>query len=218
MAAPYKHFLGRGLACGLRANSFDFPSGKWPPPTPARHYIEEFLDHYLPDVQGRCVEFAPAYYRKRFAGRTGSRITTYSVWDVAPGEGVTVVGDLQRAPQVPDGSFDTIICTHVLCSIPRPWLAVEEMRRILAPGGVVLCTNPVILQNYSPHPKDCWRFTKDSMETLFSNFSRVNIHSYGNAATVAGSPFFLMSYHFPKWLLSRHDPECPSVIAAAAWK
>lgn len=37
-----------------------------------------------------------------------------------------------------EGSFDTAICCYVLCTIPDPRRAVEEIRRVLAPGGRVL--------------------------------------------------------------------------------
>lgn len=216
IAEPYKHFLGYALALGLRVNYFGFPSGRWPPPTPARKYIDEFLTLYKDEVRGNCVEFAPPIYREKLLNR--STIRSYEVWDVKPADGVTIVADLQDATHIADSSFDTIICIHVLCCIPRPWLAVEEILRLLSPGGVVLCTNPVVLQNYAPDPKDCWRFTRDSMEMLFANFSKVNLHCFGNAATVAGSPFFLMTRHLPKWVLKMHDEYCPSIVAVAAWK
>ncbi len=216
IAEPYKRVMGYGLAWGLRINYFGFPSSKWPPPTPARRYIDEFLSLYQDEIRGRCVEFAPSYYRKKFADRPS--VTSYDVWDVTAGDGVTIVGDLQDALHISDASFDTIICTHVLCCIPKPWIAVAELHRLLSPGGVVLCTNPVVLQNYAPHPKDCWRFTRDSMEMLFSNFTKVKLHCFGNAATVAASPLFLMTYHLPKWVFKIHDGNCPAVVAAAAWK
>jgi hypothetical protein len=216
-AQPYKFFLGYSLALGLRAfNRFDFPSNQWPPPTPARRYIDEFLTAYEAEIRGRCVEFAPPVYMEKFGGQLA--VTSYDVWDVSPGVGTTVVGDLQRAPHLPDACFDTIICTHVLCCIENPWMAVKEMYRLLSPGGVVLCTNPVVLQKYAPHPKDYWRFSRDSMETLFSSFRQVMVHSFGNAATVSGSPFYLMTYHFPKSVVDEHDEFCPSVVAVAAWK
>ena len=44
-------------------------------------------------------------------------------------------------------------------------------------------------------------------------FARVEIRSYGNAATAAGSPMFLMEKHFPAAALERHDPRSPSIIA-----
>jgi SAM-dependent methyltransferase len=35
-------------------------------------------------------------------------------------------------------SFDTVVTTWVLCSIPEPLRALREMRRVLAPGGQLL--------------------------------------------------------------------------------
>jgi len=212
----YTRGLRRCLTVGLRLNAFDYPPTVWPPPTPARQYIREFLETYRTQIKGRCVEFPPPVYREEF-GR-GPAVTSYDVWGIEPGQGITVVGDLQSPPHIKDGAFDTILCTHVLCCVARPWLAAAEMHRLLAPGGVALCTAPVILQRYAPDPKDYWRFTKDSLQLLFSDFSRVEAHSYGNAITVAASPFYLMTQHLPRKVLRLHDDNCPNVVAAAAWK
>jgi len=38
----------------------------------------------------------------------------------------------------PDASFDTLVMTFTLCSIPEPVRAVREMRRVLKPGGRLL--------------------------------------------------------------------------------
>jgi ubiquinone/menaquinone biosynthesis C-methylase UbiE len=47
------------------------------------------------------------------------------------------IGDAQ-ALELPDSSFDTVVCTLALCSIPDPRAAVHEMKRVLRPGGRVL--------------------------------------------------------------------------------
>lgn len=36
-----------------------------------------------------------------------------------------------------DASYDHVLCTFTLCTIPDPALAVAEMRRVLRPGGTV---------------------------------------------------------------------------------
>jgi ubiquinone/menaquinone biosynthesis C-methylase UbiE len=39
---------------------------------------------------------------------------------------------------LPDASFDTVLVTYTLCTIPDPLAALREMRRVLAPGGQLL--------------------------------------------------------------------------------
>lgn len=38
----------------------------------------------------------------------------------------------------PDASYDTLLMTFTLCSIPEPVKALREMRRVLVPGGQLL--------------------------------------------------------------------------------
>jgi ubiquinone/menaquinone biosynthesis C-methylase UbiE len=46
-------------------------------------------------------------------------------------------GDAQRLPY-DDGAFDTVVCALALCNIPDPVRAVQEMHRVLVPGGRLL--------------------------------------------------------------------------------
>lgn len=43
----------------------------------------------------------------------------------------------ERVP-APAASFDTVVCTFTLCSIPEPLVALEEMKRVLRPQGELL--------------------------------------------------------------------------------
>jgi ubiquinone/menaquinone biosynthesis C-methylase UbiE len=51
-------------------------------------------------------------------------------------------GDAEHLP-FGDGSFDTVVCALGLCTIPDPARAVDEMTRVLAPGGRLLLLDHV---------------------------------------------------------------------------
>jgi ubiquinone/menaquinone biosynthesis C-methylase UbiE len=59
-------------------------------------------------------------------------------------------GDAQ-ALAFPDASFDTVVCTFSLCSIPDDRKAVAEMKRVLRPGGRLL------LIDHVPSTTHLWR-------------------------------------------------------------
>jgi ubiquinone/menaquinone biosynthesis C-methylase UbiE len=52
------------------------------------------------------------------------------------------LGDAQ-ALDLPDASFDTVVCTLSLCAIPDQRRAVAEMARVLRPGGHLLLLDHV---------------------------------------------------------------------------
>lgn len=51
--------------------------------------------------------------------------------DIPPG---AVVGDAGRLPY-PDGVFDGVLCSNMLEHTPAPLLALDEIERVLRPGG-----------------------------------------------------------------------------------
>jgi ubiquinone/menaquinone biosynthesis C-methylase UbiE len=54
------------------------------------------------------------------------------------GLAVELVGLSAEKLPLADASFDSIVCTYTLCTIPDPVAALREMRRVLAPGGKLL--------------------------------------------------------------------------------
>ncbi len=51
---------------------------------------------------------------------------------------VQLVGLSAEKLPVGDASFDTVVSTYTLCTIPDPVAALKEMRRVLVPGGKLL--------------------------------------------------------------------------------
>ncbi|MBM3386860.1 MAG: class I SAM-dependent methyltransferase, partial [Betaproteobacteria bacterium] len=76
----------------------------------------------------QLVGVDPALQMHRLAQRRSARL----------GIAVELVGlSAERLP-LPDDSFDTVVCTYTLCSIPDPLAALAEVRRVLKPGGQFL--------------------------------------------------------------------------------
>jgi SAM-dependent methyltransferase len=67
-----------------------------------------------------------------------------------------------------DASFDAALCTQVLEHVTSPADMLLELRRVLAPGGVLILTAP---QHWRLHeePHDYWRFTKYGLQRLLDD-------------------------------------------------
>jgi SAM-dependent methyltransferase len=81
------------------------------------------------------------------------------------GRGVDIVADLQAMPEVPSDSFDVVLSTQVLEHVPRPWLAMAEIARVLVPGGTAILTVPHLSMIHEA-PTDFFRFTPFALERL----------------------------------------------------
>jgi ubiquinone/menaquinone biosynthesis C-methylase UbiE len=89
------------------------------------------LAHYPNDVRLTGIEFSPEMVAlaRREADRLGRQVDLR-------------LGDAQ-ALDLPDASFDTVVCTLSLCGIPDDRAAVAEMWRVLRPGGRLLLLDHV---------------------------------------------------------------------------
>lgn len=89
------------------------------------------LGHYPDGIRLTGVDFSPAMLQRARdrALKLGRMV------DLREGDA--------HALAFPDNSFDTVVCTFSLCSIPDDRQAVAEMRRVLRPGGLLLLADHV---------------------------------------------------------------------------
>ncbi|MFQ5568191.1 MAG: class I SAM-dependent methyltransferase [Rhodothermales bacterium] len=104
--------------------------------------------------------------------------TSYMTLDVDESRKPDICCDLHDV-QWPSETFDTVVATEVLEHLYEPQRAVEEIRRLLKPGGVCLLSTRFIYE-YHADPRDYYRFTQDALRHLFRHFSRVEVHAHGN--------------------------------------
>lgn len=93
---------------------------------------------------------------------------------------VDIDGDVHQLP-VRTESVDGILCVEVLEHVTDPRIAVQELYRVLKPGGVLLLTAPFM---HAMHSKpgdysDLFRFTDDGLRVLLRDFADVEVHPKG---------------------------------------
>lgn len=97
--------------------------------------------------------------------------------------------------QIPfeDNYFDSILCTEVLEHVQNPSVLVDEMRRVLKPGGKIILTVPFSARyHYIPH--DYYRYTPSSLKSIFSEFGNVVINARGTDITVIASKIIVVFF------------------------
>ncbi|MBA2661990.1 MAG: class I SAM-dependent methyltransferase [Bradymonadaceae bacterium] len=85
--------------------------------------------------------------------RVGVNLTQWGTVD-----GVSVVPGDARKLDYPDDSFDLVVTSSMLEHIPDFWLAISEMKRVLAPGGFLIINTPGFTETPLGNRARAWAF------------------------------------------------------------
>lgn len=181
-----------------------------------RLHLERFLATHASDIRGRCLEFQEPRYAPRFGGAAVERLDILHLDNSNPN--ATIVADITTPNDIPDRTFDCIICTHVLHCIYHLERAVAELPRILTSRGVLLIAVPQISM-CDRRFEELWRFTPAGLGRLLGTAfapDEISIRSYGNSYTSAGELWGMVASEFPEELLDWHDERFAAEICARA--
>lgn len=135
---------------------------------------------------GRLLEVAPQDYPTE--GLWAPELARLTL-DIDPDSGCDIIGDICNLRQVASDQFDHVLCTEVLEHTMHPWNAVQEVLRILRPGGHAYVSTPFNFRIHGPLP-DCWRFTEHGLRALFAEFKVVEL----TALETPGRPLMPIQY------------------------
>ncbi len=111
--------------------------------------------------------------------------------DVAIGGLTHLVCDAHDLPFA-DGLFDAVIANAVLEHVADPYRCVDEVHRVLGPGGFVYAVTP-FMQQVHMGPYDFTRFTHLGHRRLFRRFSE-------ERSGVANGPAMVLAWSFDRFL------------------
>ena len=185
-----------------------------------RIYIEAFLATHADAVRGRCLEVMNADYTTRFGG---SRVSRKDVLDINPANTLaTIVADLEEPESLPAERFDCVIFTQTLHLVRDMRVAVANIWRAVAPGGVLLLTVPAVGPQHTRRDfhHDRWRVTRSGLEWLLAQLedARVQTTTLGNVLSCTAFMFGLAAEELHREELHVDDPAFPLIVAARAHK
>jgi len=151
-----------------------------------RIYLEHFLKTYQTDICGRVLEIGGKYYTDTF----GSNVTQSVSYDVLPGSGIDIVGDLTSGIGLEDESFDCLVILQTLMMIHDIQSAADTLHRLVKPGGSALITVNFIAPNCVDDCQEMWQWnmTPNAAEKLISDRfgeENVTVVPYGNYAVAS---------------------------------
>ncbi len=106
-----------------------------------------------------------------------SEVTGFSVTqlDIDESRNPDIVADLCGNMDFHKTQYSTIVLSEVLEHCYNPQSALDNIYRLLLPGGKLILSVPFIFPIHEV-PNDYYRFTRYGLSHLLRNFSNVNIH------------------------------------------
>lgn len=171
-------FGQRGLSENLRAFAEEFPHERGP----IFEFVAKVAESTPSDAAVLDLGAGEAPYRELFRH---ARYAT-SDWTESPhagGRRADIVASAEALP-VADASFDLVLCTQVLEHVPRPGAVLAECARVLASGGRIALTVPLLWEVHEP-PHDYYRYTEYGVRYLLdaAGFDDVHVEPRGNGFT-----------------------------------
>ncbi len=142
-----------------------------------RRKLLNFLCDYKTDGYTLDIGCGDQIYKELFPN-------TFSV-DVDQERHPDLVLDIHHMDLFEDEKFDCILCTEVLEHCYAPWKAVEEMFRVLKPGGILLLSTRFVYPLHDT-PHDYYRFTKYGLMCLFNQFRIIEIREESSTKETIG--------------------------------
>jgi SAM-dependent methyltransferase len=99
--------------------------------------------------------------------------SSYTTSEVVEGFPVDMVVDIRSMPEILDGSYDCVFCSGVLEHVDDFRTGLDEMTRILKPGGILLLGLP-FRQGLHMQPFDFWRFTEYGIRHMLERSYSIN--------------------------------------------
>lgn len=183
-----------------------------------RVFIEKFLADNKEYIHGTVIEIGDNRYMSQYAQLIENPVIMHvNGWG-------GMKGNLATGEGIVDNYADCLICTQTLQHIYDIQPCIENIYRLLKPGGTALITNGYIgeLSMYDyKNWGEFWKFTDMTAEKLFSRSfdnSKINVNAYGNVKAAIGFLYGMCAEDMPNDVFEYSDSQYPMIVAVRATK
>lgn len=124
------------------------------------------FEEFLSKASGPCLQIA---VKNEFGKKFGANWISVDKYDHSS---VIDRHDDVQDLGFPDNSFDAVVCWSVLEHVPNPNKAIDEMFRVLKPGGYIWVQLPFLFP-YHGAPHDYWRVTPNGLRIWMQKFNEI---------------------------------------------
>ncbi len=166
-------------------------------------YAQESANHSVESFDNLAKALPDELFMDLGCGRRAVTLDNVLYVEVYPSKSADLIVAPDCSYPIRDGSLRGIGCFAVLEHTRKPWLVVQEMRRMLKPGGQVFIDWP-FLQPVHGYPSHFFNATREGLTSIFEDEGFKVDHAFtGRHQTAAYSI---------QWLLGRFahnltDPE-----------
>lgn len=140
-------------------------------PTKARRESNAWLRAHCRDVKGVVLSIGSGrdddregdFYRNYFPNAS-----SYTTSEPFPEFDCDLLLDVRHMPEVAEGSYDCVYCSGVLEHVDDFQSGLDEITRVLKPGGILLLGLP-FRQPIHMGEHDFWRFTEHGIRFLLKD-------------------------------------------------
>jgi SAM-dependent methyltransferase len=106
-------------------------------------------------------------------------------FDLDPLRKPDTIGDAHLLP-FKDNEFEYILCTEVLEHLHSPQIAINEMNRVLKPGGTLILTTRFVFPIHDA-PHDYYRYTEYGLKHLLQDWEMIELKAETQSFSAVGA-------------------------------
>lgn len=136
--------------------------------TASRRESNRWLRLHAGDITGKVLSIGSGDDKDKEGGGYRNyfrNASSYTTSEIEPMPGCDLVLDVRSMPEIPDGAYDCVFCSGVLEHVDDWRKALQEITRVLKPGGTLLLGLP-FRQPIHFSPRDYWRFTEHGIREM----------------------------------------------------